>query len=179
MDESCSQSRLWFRIALGKGEKVGLRLCPAGAAPLPALLLTARRPRHRAPSSPCGGAKGPLPAKQRCGAGTWRGREGALKHISPSAAHGFGPGGRCPPRMRCGRAVAPGATSPRSPRRRFRGREERCAGPLDFSLETWKSRWPAHASWDPSELAARFWRTVRICVSYKPFFLQEEEEILV
>lgn len=53
-------------------------------------------------------------------------------------------------------------------------------GSTRFSLETWKSRWPARASRDPPELAARFWRTVRICISYKPFFLQqEEEEILV
>lgn len=46
MDESCSQSRLRFRITLGKGEKVSLGRSPIDTAPLPRLLLDVRH-MHR------------------------------------------------------------------------------------------------------------------------------------
>lgn len=80
-----------------------------------------------------------------------QGRGDIPKPIFPSAAHGFGPGGRsCPGhsvkgpsargRLTLGSHGLTGSTRAGSPCRCFRGTEEQCAGPLGFC---WKPGSPA------------------------------------
>ena len=122
------------------------------------------------PSHPlAGGFKGTPPAKQPCGTGARRGREDIPKPGSRLRSRRKVPAHL--PGMRCGRPClrsrkALGSCGTRCPCRcrlpspaLSRNRGVVCWS-TQFLLETWKSRWPARASWDALELAARFWRTV-------------------
>lgn len=176
------------------GEKDGLSLCPIArlccqgcclmqgtctaepSQPLAGGLRELRRPSSSAEQGPGEDAKTPQSPSPLLRLAASVQEEGACLSVRP----GCGGEGPCP---RSRKALSSRGT--RCPCRcRLPSPElSRNGGAVCWStrflLETWKSRWPARASWDASELAARFWRTVRICVSYKPFLLQEEEEILV